>query len=77
MPFVDFRASVLRKAGVPKDLIRFWLGHAGRSVTDDYARQRRDDVPFRQEWAARVGLGFELGYVGLENETPIVLKQAA
>ena len=75
--FRRFRAAVLRKAGVPEDLIRFWLGHAGRSVTDDYARQLRDDIPFRQEWAARTGLGFELGYVGLEKASPIALKQAA
>jgi integrase len=75
--FRRFRTSVLRKAGVPDDLIQLWLGHAGRSVTDDYARQLREDVPFRQEWAARVGLGFELGYVGLQNESPTALKQAA
>jgi integrase len=75
--FRRFRTSVLRKAGVPEDLIQLWLGHAGRSVTDDYARQLREDVPFRQEWAARAGLGFELGYVGLQNDAPSALKQAA
>jgi hypothetical protein len=33
-----------------------WLGHSGRSVTDTYARQLREDVPFRQEWARWFGL---------------------
>jgi integrase len=75
--FRRFRASVLRKTRVPEDLVRFWLGHAGRSVTDDYARQLREDLPFRQEWAERVGTGFELGYAGLQNDAPTALKQAA
>lgn len=56
--FRRFRASVLRKARVPEDLVRLWLGHAGRSVT---ARQLREDLPFRQEWAERVGLGISVG----------------
>ena len=49
----------------------------GRSVTDDYARQLREDLPFRQEWAERAGLGFELGYVGLEKAAPIAFGEAA
>jgi len=75
--FRRFRTSILRKAGVPDDLIQLWLGHAGRSITDDYARQLREDVPFRQEWSTRAGLGFELGHAGLQNEAPTALKQAA
>ena len=55
--FRRFRAAVLRKARVPEDLIKLWLGHAG-NITDDYAAQLREDVAFRQEWAARVGVGF-------------------
>ncbi len=51
--FRRFRTSVLRKAVVPEDLIRAWLGHAGRSVTDDYAGQIAADLNFRQQWAER------------------------
>lgn len=58
--FRRFRASVLRKARAPEDLLRLWLGHASKSVTDDYARQLHEDLPFRQEWAERVGLGFSM-----------------
>jgi integrase len=71
--FRRFRTSVLRKARVPEDLIALWLGHSGRSVTDTYARQLREDVPFRQEWAERAGLG----YVGLQNVVAIDSVRAA
>jgi hypothetical protein len=33
-----------------------WLGRSGRSVSDTNARQLREDVPFRQEWARWFGL---------------------
>src|SRR5438552_6675893 len=71
--FRRFRTSVLRKARVPEDLIALWLGHSGRSVTDTYARQLREDVPFRQEWAERAGLS----YVGLQNVVAIDSVRAA
>jgi len=58
--FRRFRTSILRKAGVPEDLLKLWLGHASKSVTDDYARQLREDLPFRQEWAERAALGFSI-----------------
>jgi hypothetical protein len=46
--FRRFRAEVLRKVGVPEDLVRYWMGHAGHAdeigeftrnstVTDLYA----------------------------------------
>jgi hypothetical protein len=44
---------------VPYDLIRYWIGHAEREITDIYSKVR-DDVPFRQEWATKAGIGFEL-----------------
>jgi integrase len=75
--FRRFRTSVLRKARAPEDLIDLWLGHAGLSVTDVYARQLREDVPFRQEWAERCGLGFELGYAGLRDVPPMAAVKAA
>jgi integrase len=59
--FRRFRTSVLRKARVPEDIIQLWMGHASKSVTDDYARQLQQDLPFRREWAERAGLGFSIG----------------
>ena len=42
-----------------KDLIRFWLGHANKSVTDVYSKLK-EHVPFRKQVAEQVGIGFEL-----------------
>lgn len=72
--FRRFRTSILRKARVPGDLEKLWLGHASKSVTDDYAWQLREDLPFRQEWAERAGLGFSLetAEVGLPWATGVV-----
>jgi hypothetical protein len=40
-------------------LIRFWLGHANKSVTDVYSKLK-EDVTFRKKVAEQVGIGFEL-----------------
>jgi integrase len=63
--FRRFRVTHLRKNGVPEDLIHFWAGHAGKSVTDDYSKLK-DDLGFRKEVAIRVGLGFELPSKNIE-----------
>jgi integrase len=68
--FRRYRAAVLRKTKVPEDLIGLWLGHS-RNLTDRYAMQLREDVAFRSEWCERAGLGFQLGYVGLQNVVSI------
>jgi integrase len=57
--FRRFRITWLRKNLVPEDLITFWLGHAGKTVTDTYSKLR-DDAEFRKQVAEKVGLGFEL-----------------
>jgi integrase len=75
--FRRFRTSILRKARAPEDLIGLWLGHAGLSVTDSYARQLREDVAFRQEWTERCGLGFELGHLGYASEPLPAAPEAA
>jgi integrase len=75
--FRRFRTAVLRKARVPEDLIGLWLGHAGLTVTDSYARQLREDVAFRQECAEACGLGFELGHVGPQKVVEINCDQVA
>jgi integrase len=57
--FRRFRVTWLRKQRCPDDLRHFWLGHAGRSVEDDYD-QMREDVEFRKQVVESVGLGFEI-----------------
>ncbi|HUO25185.1 MAG TPA: tyrosine-type recombinase/integrase [Candidatus Aquilonibacter sp.] len=56
--FRRFRVTHLRKVRVPEDLIRFWIGHADRSVTDGYSKVR-EDVEYRHFTAEQAGLGFD------------------
>jgi integrase len=57
--FRRFRVTHLRKFRVPEDLLRFWIGHADKSVTDGYSKIR-EDREFRKDCAEEAGLGFEL-----------------
>ena len=74
--FRRFRLTWLRKNGVPKDLERYWMGHAPEEVGDLYSKLK-DDVSFRQEWAERAGLGFELVHAGLQNAGAIQIVRVA
>jgi hypothetical protein len=70
--FYLFRTEVLRRARVPEDLTRLWLGHSKETVTDYYAGGLKNDSAWRQEWSERVGLGFSLnGLLGLQKVVPI------
>ncbi len=62
--FRRFRAEVIRRAGVPRDIERSWLGHAKETVGDFYAGGLQNDLARRQEWCTRIGLGFNLGLDG-------------
>lgn len=64
--FRRFRISWLRKNLVPEDLIRFWQGHAGRTVKDGYSKLK-EDVQFRKQVVEKVGLGFEI-----PSENPVI-----
>lgn len=55
--FRRFRTTWLRKNRAPEDLVRFWLGHADKSITDGYSKLS-EDVEYRQKVAERVGVGF-------------------
>jgi integrase len=57
--FRRFRITWLRRNLVPDELIRFWHGHAGRTMTDSYSKLKHD-VEFRKHVVEKVGLGFEL-----------------
>lgn len=74
--FRRFRLTWLRKNDVPRDLERFWMGHAETEVGDLYSKLK-DDVSFRREWAERIGLGFELVHVGTQNEREVETEKVA
>jgi integrase len=81
--FRRFRITHLRKNDVPEDLVHYWVGHAGKSVTDAYSKLKLD-LAFRNEVAERVGLGFELppkrslvGPNGPKLETDPLLQMTA
>ena len=57
--FCRFRVTHLRKNRSPEDLLRFWIGHADRNVTDGYSKVK-EDVAFQKECAENLGLGFDL-----------------
>jgi integrase len=59
--FRRFRVTHLRKNRVPEDLLRFWIGHANKSVTDGYSMVK-NDVAFRQMCAVNAGLGYEISH---------------
>jgi hypothetical protein len=48
----------------------FWIGHAGKSVTDGYSMVK-GDVAFRQLCAANVGLGFELPAINSSDKPAV------
>jgi integrase len=69
--FRRLRVTHLRKNRIPEDLIRFWIGHADKSVTDGYSKVK-EDVAFRKACAENVGLGFELPSLVQEQKVEVV-----
>ena len=57
--FRRYRVTHLRKQRVPEDLLRFWIGHADKSITDGYSKVK-EDVEFRRFTAEQAGIGFHL-----------------
>jgi hypothetical protein len=44
---------------VPEALVKFWLGHANKSVTDEYIKMF-NEVRFRRDVADQIGVGFDI-----------------
>ena len=40
-------------------MLRFWIGHADKSITDGYSKVK-EDVEFRRFTAEQAGLGFHM-----------------
>lgn len=57
--FRRFRTTHLRASWVPEDIIQFWIGHAGKNITDRYSKMAQN-VEARKKYATEVGLGFEI-----------------
>ena len=63
--FRRFRNTYLRNyTPCPDGLQKFWLGHAGETMTDLYDKVK-EDLQFRLEWAEKCGIGFDLPEFGL------------
>jgi len=58
--FRRFREATLQRSEVRQILIDFWMGHENTDMSSRYGKQLTEDVEFRQQWAEKVGLGFEL-----------------
>ena len=58
--FRRFRESILQMSEVRTLLIDYWMGHASGEMAGRYGKQLLDNLQWRQECAANVGLGFTL-----------------
>jgi hypothetical protein len=71
--FRRFRTTRLRERNVPEDILRYWIGHGGQSISDRYSKLA-ENVELRKEWAGveGAGLGFDIRLVGgpLPKPTP-------
>jgi|ERR1700730_10622041 len=58
--FRRFRNTHLRNyTNCPEGVYKFWMGHAGKDMSDLYDKVK-EDVAFRREVAERCGFGFQL-----------------
>jgi integrase len=68
--FRRFRESILQMSEARSLLIDYWMGHANGEMSGRYGKQLLDNVQWRQECAAKVGLGFVLP----TNKQPMIDK---
>lgn len=58
--FRRLRLATLQRSEVRQILIDHWMGHENGDMSSRYGKQLTEDVEFRQQWAEKVGLAFEL-----------------
>jgi len=58
--FRRFREAILQMSEARTLLIDYWMGHANGEMSGRYGKQLLDNVRWRQECVAKVGLGFTL-----------------
>jgi integrase len=54
-----WRVSYLKSIGTPESLLKSWIGHSSSDITARYDKSA-DDKQWRNEWANKVGIGFDL-----------------
>jgi integrase len=57
--FRRFRNTFLRQSRCPDALLKFWMGHSGRDMSDLYDKSS-EDLTYRRDVAKAMGVGFEL-----------------
>jgi len=68
--FRRFRNTYLRNyTDCPEGLDKYWMGHAGKKMSDLYDKIK-EDVAFRRKWAERCGFGFELPLYRMYRKQP-------
>ncbi|HEY0701484.1 MAG TPA: site-specific integrase [Candidatus Acidoferrales bacterium] len=73
-PFRRFRESIIQRSEARSLLIDYWMGHANGEMSGRYGKQLLENVLWRQECAAKVGLGFSLA---AQSEHPQVIGRVA
>jgi integrase len=75
--FRRFRNTYLKNyTDCPKGLYDYWMGHAGKDMSDLYDKIK-EDVAFRKMWAEKSGFGFELPSVVPNVPKPAEKTEAA
>lgn len=54
-----FRTTHLENMSVPRVLVDYWTGHAGKTITDRYAKFGQS-LNARKNWCKRAGVGFQI-----------------
>ncbi len=57
--FRRFRNTHLRNSLCPDGLLKFWMGHSAKDMSDHYDKVR-NDVQFRRDVSRAMGVGFDL-----------------
>lgn len=74
--FRRFRVTRLREVGISDEIIRCWLGHADKTISDRYSKLA-ENVELRKQLAAHAGLGFEIDNTGQPAPSPTKRRNPA
>jgi integrase len=71
--FRRFPEAVLLGSECPDLLIDYWMGHENDDVASRYGQQLVRNRKFRAEWAAKVGLGYDIPTASTADPAPIAI----
>lgn len=72
-----FRISQCRRVRISEDILRFWVGHSARGLTDHYAKGLAEDLELRTTSVLQAGLGFVIPDRLLNALNQIVVESPA